>query len=187
MLQVLTTEWPNTLDETPHLDGMARHIWGLPSDPCRLNLDSSEKITLSHCACVHLACSLAHCSLAVIIFSVSSGLCWGCLAANPPLNKRLLTVLALTFMPEDSSSRPHFKSVYYAVLSFTLIHINVLSADLVVASLQFLALTRSILPVLACIWRNFTTTHWLVFLSHCLELCMSYSCSCHQPPSSLLQ
>ena len=112
--------WPNTLDETPHLDGMAHHIWGLPSDPCRLNLDSSEKITLSHCACVHLACSLTHCSLAVIIFSVSSGLCLGCLAANSPLNKRLLTVIALAFMPEDSSHAVHTSSLF--IMPFCLSH-----------------------------------------------------------------
>jgi len=91
-----------------------RLTYCLPSDPCRLYLDSSENITLSHCACDHLACSLAHCNLAVI---GQQCLVLGSSCCQSTLNNRLRTVLALTFTPDDCS-QSRLRSVDEALLSF---------------------------------------------------------------------
>jgi len=65
------TLYDQTLEKTVHQDD------SFPFDQCRLNLNLYEKIVFSQSACDHLACPLAYCKLAAIVFFFSSGLCQG--------------------------------------------------------------------------------------------------------------
>lgn len=120
-----------------------------PSEPCRLNLDSSEKITLFHISAVHVACAFAHFSRCCFIALVSNGCFLGRRAGSPASRSLFLTVLLVTEM-SNFSTQSRFRSVddKQRLLSESLL--NILSCLAVDALFRNLPFSRSTLPVSLC-------------------------------------
>ena len=76
-----------------------RRTYTIPSEPCRLNLESSEKMTLSHSSRLHLECSFAQVSRCFLTCSVSCGFFLGRLAFKPYATNRFRIVLRETSTP----------------------------------------------------------------------------------------
>ena len=160
--------WWNSLPER-------RLTYSLPSEPCGLNLDSTENITL-FCASNHLTCfwptTVGVHHLLAEQWLVVGPSCWPSATEQASVDSSVTDLHIRRLFPCTPQVYRWFPSL------FKLIRIRMLSAEAIVARLPPLPLTRSTLPVLACVCNNLTGVHWLrlTLTATFLEL-MFFPCS----------